>query len=184
MRGALSVYIVNMVDFKNKNTYRIMFYLLSVGIILLFQISCDADQIIDQPIAYNHSIHINDVGMECDECHTGVENRARATLPSIEVCEDCHSEMNGETNAEAFVVEAIENNKEINWNRVYNLPDHVFFSHRRHVSLGKIECTQCHGAIQDFESPPKIPHIELTMDFCMDCHEEHKVNNDCLACHR
>jgi len=175
---------VDVMGKRNIDNNRILYHLLSVGIILLFQISCDADQMIDQPIAYNHSIHINDVGMECDECHTGVENRARATLPSIEVCEDCHSEMNGETDAEAFVVEAVENNEEIIWNRVYDLPDHVFFSHRRHVTLGKIECTQCHGDIQDFESPPRIPYLELTMDFCMDCHEEHRANNDCLACHR
>ncbi|MEE9117674.1 MAG: cytochrome c3 family protein [Calditrichia bacterium] len=139
---------------------------------------------IDQPVASNHSIHVNEGGMECTECHIGVENRARATLPTIQICEDCHSEMNGETEAEAFVVAAVENGEEIIWNRIYKLPDHVYFSHRRHISLGKIECTQCHGDIQDFETPPLTPQVELTMEFCMDCHEEQNVNNDCLACHR
>jgi len=169
---------------NKKNTNQIMFMFLGLGIVSIFQVGCKAQKVINQPVAYNHSIHINDVGLECIECHTGVENRSRATLPSIEICEDCHSEMNGETVAEAFVVDAVENSEEIIWNRVYNLPDHVFFSHRRHISLGKIECTQCHGDIQDFEIPPKIPHLALTMEFCMDCHDKQNVNNDCLACHR
>ncbi len=171
-------------DLKNNTTIQIVFNLLCAGIILILQIACEAPQVIEQPVAYNHSIHVNDVDLECTECHTGVENRARATLPTIEICETCHSEMNGETEAEAFVVAAVENSEEILWNRIYELPDHVYFSHRRHISLGKIECTQCHGDIQDFEMPPQIPYIAQTMEFCMDCHEEQKVNNDCLACHR
>jgi len=171
-------------DFKNTTTNKIVFNLLGAGIILILQISCEATQVIDQPIAFNHSIHINDVGLECVECHVGVERRARATLPTVEICEACHSEMNGETKAEAFVVAAVENSEEILWNRVYELPDHVYFSHRRHISLGKIECVECHGDIQDLTTPPMIPQIALTMEFCMNCHEEKKVNNDCLACHR
>jgi hypothetical protein len=168
----------------NKTTNPIVFYLLGAGFILISQIACEGLRGIKQPIAYNHSVHVNDVGLECVECHVGVENRARATLPAIEICETCHSEMNGETEAEAFVVASVENNEEIIWNRVYKLPDHVFFSHRRHTSLGKIECARCHGNIQDFDTPPPIPFIALTMEFCMDCHEEQKANNDCLACHR
>jgi len=82
------------------------------------------------------------------------------------------------------VVAAVENSEEIIWNRIYELPDHVYFSHRRHIALGKIECAQCHGDIHAFETPPLIPFVALTMDFCIDCHDEHKVNNDCLACHR
>jgi hypothetical protein len=157
---------------------------LGLIIILIFIFGCKAPKIKNQPIAYNHSIHINDVGMECVECHVGVENRARATLPTIEICESCHSEMNGESENELFVVAAVENNKEIHWERIYELPDHVYFSHRRHISLGKIECSQCHGDIQAFESPPLIPDVALTMEFCMDCHKKHNVTNDCLACHR
>lgn len=170
--------------FDNKTINQIVFDLLGLGIILMFPLGCKAPKVINQPVAYNHSIHINDVGLECVECHVGVDNRVRATLPTIEICEACHSEMNGDTEAELFVVNAVENNEEILWERIYELPDHVYFSHRRHTSLGKIECSQCHGDIQDFETPPLVPLIALTMEFCMDCHDEHKVNNDCLACHR
>jgi hypothetical protein len=174
----------NVMDLKSKTANQIVFELLGAGIILLFQIGCKAPDVIDQPIAYNHSIHVNDVGLDCTECHTGAENRSRATLPTVEVCQDCHSEMNGETDAEAFVVAAVENNEEIPWERIYKLPDYVYFSHRRHISLGKIDCAQCHGDIQDSETPPMVPQVALTMEFCMDCHEEQKANNDCLACHR
>lgn len=173
-----------MMGFDNKTVNKIVFELLGLGVFLMFLFGCKAPKLVNQPVEYNHSIHINDVGLECVECHVGVENRARATLPAVGICEDCHSEMNGETKAEAFVVAAVENSEEIIWNRIYELPDHVYFSHRRHIALGKIECTQCHGDIQAFETPPLIPFVALTMDFCIDCHDEHKVNNDCLACHR
>jgi len=76
-----------------RNTNLIMF--LGLGIVSIFQVGCKAQKVINQPVEYNHSIHINDVGLECVECHFGVENRDRATLPSLEICEDCHSEMNG-----------------------------------------------------------------------------------------
>ncbi len=167
-----------------KTANQFLLDLLGAGIILMFQSGCEAPEAVNQPIAYNHSIHVNDIGLDCTECHISVENRARATLPTIAICEACHSEISGDTEAESFVVAAVENNEEILWNRVYELPDHVFFSHRRHTSLGKIECVQCHGNIQDFETPPLVSQITLTMEFCMDCHEEHNVNNDCLACHR
>jgi hypothetical protein len=174
----------DVMGFKSKTANQIVFGLLGAGIILIIQFGCRAPQVIKQPVAYNHSIHVNDVGLDCTECHVGAENRSRATLPAVAICEDCHSEMNGETDAEAFVVAAVENREEIRWGRIYRLPDHVYFSHRRHTSLGKIECVKCHGDIQDSETPPLFPQVALTMEFCMDCHEEHESNNDCLACHR
>jgi hypothetical protein len=69
------------------------------------------------------------------------------------------------------------------WKRIYEQPDHVFFSHRRHVVLGKMECTNCHGDIGQSEKPPSTPWVRMTMDWCMDCHAKKKVTNDCLACH-
>jgi DnaJ-class molecular chaperone len=52
------------------------------------------------------------------------------------------------------------------------------------VALGELECEVCHGAIAATERPPRGPLVEITMDFCMDCHREQGQTLDCNACHR
>jgi hypothetical protein len=62
--------------------------------------------------------------------------------------------------------------------------DHVFYTHRRHVGIGELECVNCHGEIADTERPPERPLVRIDMDLCMDCHREHEETVDCNACHR
>ncbi|MBI3004413.1 MAG: cytochrome c3 family protein [Ignavibacteriales bacterium] len=73
---------------------------------------------------------------------------------------------------------------EVPWERVYKVPDHVYFSHRRHVVAGRLECEVCHGNVQQFTMPVSLPEIPVTMENCMSCHRKHNVTNDCLSCHR
>ena len=37
----------------------------------------------------------------------------------------------------------------IEWVRVHNLPDHAYFNHAQHVTVGGLECQQCHGNMQE-----------------------------------
>jgi hypothetical protein len=71
----------------------------------------------------------------------------------------------------------------IKWTSLYNQPDHIFFSHRRHVKLGQIECGICHGNFDERTTPPSRPLVNLTMNACMECHKKRKADNDCLVCH-
>src|SRR5690606_17956056 len=61
-----------------------------------------------------------------------------------------------------------DNTKPIKWVKVHNLPDHVYFNHSQHVTVGKIECQDCHGPVETItvgmQSEP------LTMGWCIDCH--------------
>jgi hypothetical protein len=68
--------------------------------------------------------------------------------------------------------------------KLFYLPPHVYYSHRRHVVLGKLECVRCHGGIADTISPPTRPLVQISMDFCTGCHNQSKVTNDCKSCHR
>ncbi|MFQ6677269.1 MAG: cytochrome c3 family protein [Fidelibacterota bacterium] len=138
---------------------------------------------IKQPIAYNHSIHVNDAGLDCTDCHSGAVNKIRATLPSIKKCKSCHSEMQGESIAETLVVKAVNNKEEIPWQRIYQLKDHVFFSHRRHVTAGNLSCELCHGNVEEMVVPPKQPLIPISMDNCIKCHDSKSISTDCLNCH-
>ena len=81
------------------------------------------------------------------------------------------------------LMEYIKSGKEIEWQRLYRAPEDVYFSHRRHVVFGNIECKTCHGDIGESSKPPSKA-LKITMKNCMDCHEEKEANNDCIACHR
>ncbi len=141
-------------------------------------------QKIKQPIAFNHNLHIETAGLECDNCHRYVRELPRATLPTIEVCSDCHSEEPlGESVEEKKLIEYLVNQQEVPWIRLYKVPDHVYFSHRRHVTIGGLACQECHGNVPELTEPAPYALIPVKMKNCINCHKQHKVSYDCLSCH-
>lgn len=154
-------------------------------LILIIWTFYPAQDNVDQPIAYSHKIHIEEVGAECVDCHIYVKKMASATIPTIQICKQCHGdEPMSDSPEEKKLLRYIEENREIPWKRIYKVPDHVYFSHRRHVVLGELECSECHGNVSEFTTPVPYPFLPVTMNNCMDCHKKHKVSNDCLNCHR
>lgn len=81
-------------------------------------------------------------------------------------------------------MEYIRNGQSVPWRRLYDVPDDVYYSHRRHVTVAQLECVECHGEIGTSTSPPTGPLNDLTMEFCIDCHEKQNASTDCIACHR
>lgn len=139
---------------------------------------------IEQPIAFNHRLHVEDLGSECTDCHLYAQSGVRATIPNIEVCADCHEEAQTESTEEARLVEYIQAAEPVPWQKIYRVPDHVYFSHRRHTMLAEIACETCHGEMGALETPMVRPAVPTSMDFCMDCHYATETSNDCLLCHR
>lgn len=137
-----------------------------------------------QPIAYNHYKHVEENAMECLDCHQYAEENARASIPNVEVCRDCHEEAISESEEEQILLNFISEDKKIPWRQVYWVPDHAYFSHRRHVKLGELECAVCHGEVGKFTTPVTKPYVKIKMGWCIDCHEENGVSTDCYACHR
>lgn len=139
---------------------------------------------IEQPIAFNHRLHVEDLGSDCTDCHLYALNGVRATIPNVEVCADCHAEAQTDSAEEARVVAYVESGEPIPWRKIYWVPDHVYFSHRRHTSIGGIACEICHGPIGEASEPVRRPLASVTMDGCMECHEQAGASNDCLVCHK
>lgn len=139
---------------------------------------------ISQPIIYNHNKHIEDVGLSCVDCHQYVESLPVAGLPRLQKCLECHEEALTESPEEEKLLEFANNGRELNWYRIYTMPEDVYFSHRRHVTIAQIECEKCHGKMEELTAPPKKPAVNLTMKFCMNCHEKMKAELDCIACHK
>ncbi|MDP2956482.1 MAG: cytochrome c3 family protein [Longimicrobiales bacterium] len=139
---------------------------------------------VEQPIAFNHSKHVQDLGLVCTTCHLYAETGTRATIPNIEVCQMCHAQPLTESPEEAVLVEHIQSGQPIRWRKVYWVPDHVYFSHRRHTSVAKIACETCHGAMGEMVAPVSRPMVKITMDRCLNCHKSEGASSDCISCHR
>jgi hypothetical protein len=139
---------------------------------------------ITQPIAFNHRAHITNAQLQCSDCHPYYSKGARSGLPSADVCMTCHSDALTKSPEEAKLREESQRGNPPVFRKLFHLPPHVYYSHRRHVVLGKLECVQCHGQIADTVTPPTSPLVRISMDFCTGCHTQLKVTNDCKACHR
>lgn len=138
-----------------------------------------------QPIEYSHKVHIGN-GMTCTDCHISVESKAAASIPNTDVCQTCHSgdEPLSKSPEEVKLLRYIKDGGEIPWKQIYEVPDHVYFSHRRHVVDGELDCSTCHGNVAELTAPVSYQVVPVTMERCLDCHRQRKVTNDCLACHR
>ncbi len=131
----------------------------------------------DQPIKFSHRIHAGENGIDCKYCHTTVEHGKSASIPASNLCMNCHVLIREGANSGKFeiakVVNASETGKPIEWIRIHNLPDHVFFSHAVHVGSGKLDCTQCHGEVAEMDIMQQ--HSDLSMGWCVNCHRDTKV---------
>lgn len=137
----------------------------------------------DQPIAFNHQLHVEEQELGCDTCHTGFADQIQSGLPDAEICSMCHSEPMGESPEEARLVRMLEEGKPLLWNSLFRQPPHVFFSHRAHVTAASLPCEGCHGGIGRSQTPPRRVR-RLAMEDCIDCHRERQVQADCTTCHR
>ncbi len=132
----------------------------------------------DQPVKFSHRIHAGENGIECMYCHTTAERSKSAGIPATALCMNCHIIIREGSHSGKFeiakVVDAVENGKNIEWNRIHNLPDHVFFSHAVHVGSAKLDCKQCHGPVEEMNIMRQ--HSDLSMGWCVNCHRETQVH--------
>ncbi|HBF13993.1 MAG TPA: cytochrome C [Deltaproteobacteria bacterium] len=134
----------------------------------------------DQPIPFSHKIHAGDNKIPCLYCHSNADNSKHSTIPSMNVCMNCHRVVKTESPFIQELTKTYNEGKAFEWVKVNDVPDYVYFNHKRHVTKG-IDCAQCHG---DVASKAKIDQVQtLQMGFCMDCHRANYVPTDCLTCH-
>ncbi|HPF51122.1 MAG TPA: cytochrome c3 family protein [Draconibacterium sp.] len=132
----------------------------------------------DQPIKFSHKVHAGENGIDCMYCHTTADESKSAGIPATNLCMNCHIIIREGTNSGKFeiakVVEANEKGQSIEWTRIHNLPDHVFFSHEIHVGSGKLDCAQCHGPVAEMDIMRQ--NSDLSMGWCVNCHRDTKVD--------
>ncbi|WP_276345734.1 cytochrome c3 family protein [Daejeonella sp. JGW-45] len=145
-----------------------------------------------QPIKFSHQLHAGLNKIDCQYCHTGAFTSKNASIPSLNVCMNCHNyvtasdKYDGKTSPEIQkIYHALDynettkqygkNTKPVEWIRIHNLPDLAYFNHSQHVAVAGIECQKCHGPIQTMEEV--YQYSPLTMKWCVNCHKETEVNH-------
>lgn len=127
----------------------------------------------EQPIKFSHDHHTAGLGIDCRYCHHTVERAATATIPATEVCMNCHSQIWADSPMLEPVRASYRDNLPIEWNRVYDLPDYVYFDHSIHVTKG-VACFTCHGEVD--KQPLLKRASSLQMAWCLDCHRDPTKN--------
>ncbi|NLT66539.1 MAG: cytochrome c3 family protein [Acidobacteria bacterium] len=122
---------------------------------------------LEQPVQFSHKHHVSDDGIDCRYCHSTVEKTDFAGIPSTETCMTCHSDLWQTSPILEPVRTSYQTNTSIQWQRVYRLPDFVFFNHSIHINKG-IGCSTCHGRVD--QMPLVYQFTALRMDWCLDCH--------------
>lgn len=164
---------------------------------LVVSVGKTLDEPLEQPILFPHDRHTKVLGMDCQYCHSGVRKGIHAGIPSTQLCMGCHNLVPTEGRPELDKLKAFAASGEpIPWAKVHDLPDFVYFSHKRHV-LGGLQCQECHGRVQDMTVVERT--ATLQMGWCLDCHAQHDnidINygtqaelrraelKDCWTCHK
>jgi hypothetical protein len=132
----------------------------------------------NQPIKFSHMIHSGENKIDCRYCHHIADHSKSAGIPSNNVCLNCHTVVRNGTLSGSFEINKIhdaeQSGEPVSWVRVYNLPDHSFFSHAQHVNAGKLDCTECHGKVEEMHIVRQVE--DLSMGWCLDCHRTRKVD--------
>ncbi|MGF1678915.1 MAG: cytochrome c3 family protein [Candidatus Methylacidiphilales bacterium] len=122
-----------------------------------------------QPVSFDHSIHVQQLGLDCRYCHFGVDQAAHSNVPNTQICMTCHTQVRQDSNKLEPVRESWKTGEPIQWVRVHKAPDYVYFNHAIHVNSG-ISCVDCHGQVNRME---EVKHAEShSMGFCLDCHRQ------------
>ena len=153
----------------------------------------------EQPVFYSHKVHAGTNQISCLYCHGGAYEGKHANIPAVNMCMNCHmaiseytgtdklyredgTEVNGTAEIQKIYAASGWDPKvkkytgkaaPIEWIKIHNLPDHVFFSHAQHTRAGKVQCQTCHGPIQEMTEVKQF--ADLSMGWCINCHRESKV---------
>lgn len=122
---------------------------------------------ITQPVQFSHAHHVGGLGIDCRYCHTSVENAAFANIPPTKTCMNCHSQIWVTSPYLEPVRASFRTGESLQWTRVHNLPDFVYFNHSIHIKKG-VGCETCHGRVDTMAGIYQANTLQ--MEWCLDCH--------------
>jgi len=171
----------------------------------------------EQPIYFSHKIHAGINKIDCQLCHSGAKYGKVSEIPSLNVCMNCHKSIDQYTGE--YIEPGFDRNfynseikklysavgwdsekmaytgKEtpVEWVRIHNMPDFVYFDHSQHVVAGEqsiikshnaknpndqidVVCKACHGRVDTMNVVQMANNF--TMGWCIECHRTTEVDMD------
>jgi hypothetical protein len=121
----------------------------------------------EQPIEFPHRHHTSDDGISCRYCQSSAEVSPRAGIPPTQTCMNCHTQIFADSPYLEPVRASWRENRPIQWVKVHDLPDFVYFDHSAHVNKG-VGCSTCHGDVSKMALVYQV--ASLQMEWCLECH--------------
>jgi len=122
-----------------------------------------------QPVPYSHAQHVGGLGLDCRYCHTAVETSNSAGIPPTETCVGCHTQVATDSPWLELVRVSQATDTPLEWVRVHDLADYVYFNHAIHVRQG-IGCENCHGRIDQMAVVAAAEPLQMV--WCLECHRD------------
>ena len=133
------------------------------------------------PVAFSHQKHAGENQIGCGVCHPYARHSPNAGLAPASVCMGCHKfTAKDRPDIQKLTAEFVAG-RPLTWVRNHRVPDHVYFSHQRHLAKG-LDCKECHGDVAAMGLNHRVQ--DLKMGFCMECHRARQASIDCLTCHK
>ncbi len=152
--------------------YAVVALITFVGGYLYFEVNHNT-KTPEQPIEFSHVIHATDNQIPCMYCHLYAERSKVSGVPNVKRCMGCHQYIKTDSPEIQKIHKAWEDQTPIEWVKVHNLPDFVYFPHKRHIKA-EVKCQTCHGDVQDMPRVSRAPAAglqpSLTMGWCLQCH--------------
>jgi hypothetical protein len=136
---------------------------------------------LEQPIPYSHKKHVGELKLKCNMCHPNRDPGETMGIPQAATCMQCHSSVKTDSPTIQKLTEFAKSNRTIPWQRVYQIPSYVFFSHKEHLATGAT-CETCHGKVPEREQ--LFRETDISMGGCMTCHRVKNAKLDCSYCHQ
>jgi mono/diheme cytochrome c family protein len=138
-----------------------------------------------QPIKFPHDLHAGTMKINCQYCHSGAYKSKNASIPSLNVCMNCHKVVKTESPEIHKIYDALgydpttqkydsTKSRPMQWIRVHNLPDFAYFNHSQHVKVQGLKCQTCHGPVETMKEV--YQYSPLTMKWCIQCHKRTEIN--------
>jgi len=142
-----------------------------------------------QPVEFSHTVHVNTLNLECTYCHAMAEKSIHATIPPAQVCRDCHADADIDRLEAKKMLAILEKEGDLKWDRVSQVKDHVYFSHRVHTTVAKLRCQECHGSVENMTvaintGGGSSDRGFLEMGWCLSCHRRLGAPRECITCHK
>ncbi len=152
-----------------------------------------------QPIAFSHALHAGQYKIDCQYCHSEARRSEYAGIPSVTRCMGCHKITAADKPEIKKLAEYLAKQEPIPWQRIYKVPEYVYFAHKPHIRAG-VTCQTCHGPVEtmsvvEAKTGQNLANdllnlvglarrsAPLTMGWCVECHTENKASLECTTCH-